>query len=104
MRMEASSAPKSIVEGQAEIKLTTEKVFYNPVQEFNRDLSVAVLTVFTDDYKKEKHEKAEKKNRNNGEDKEKKVEEVGTKIYIQTLFSTSLNQMKISRLKNYIQN
>lgn len=45
---------KSIIEGQAEIRLTSEKVFYNPVQEFNRDLSIAVLNVFTEDYKAEK--------------------------------------------------
>lgn len=57
MKMEASTvdvSTKSIKEGQAEIRLTTEKVFYNPVQEFNRDLSIAVLSVFTQDYKAEK--------------------------------------------------
>ncbi|XP_023944105.2 probable tRNA (guanine(26)-N(2))-dimethyltransferase isoform X2 [Bicyclus anynana] len=57
MKMEASTvatAKKSIQEGQAEIRLTSEKVFYNPVQEFNRDLSIAVLSVFTKDYMEEK--------------------------------------------------
>jgi tRNA (guanine26-N2/guanine27-N2)-dimethyltransferase len=34
-------------EGQAEILFPkTEEVFYNPVQEFNRDLSVAVISQF----------------------------------------------------------
>lgn len=49
---------KCIIEGQAEIRLTSDKVFYNPVQEFNRDLSIAVLNVFTEDYKAEKLAKA----------------------------------------------
>lgn len=63
--MEASTAvvtQKCIKEGQAEIRLTSDKVFYNPVQEFNRDLSIAVLSVFTKDYLEEKlaKEKARK--------------------------------------------
>lgn len=53
---------RSIVEGQAEIRVSSENVFYNPVQEFNRDLSIAVLSVFTDDYKKEMTEKMRIKN------------------------------------------
>ncbi|XP_073960468.1 tRNA methyltransferase 1 isoform X2 [Choristoneura fumiferana] len=96
MRMEASSAPKSIREGQAEIKLTTEKVFYNPVQEFNRDLSVAVLTVFVDDYKKEKHEKAEKKNKNSVEDKEKNVEGIEVSI-LEALSATGLRSIRYAK-------
>ncbi|XP_012544912.1 tRNA (guanine(26)-N(2))-dimethyltransferase isoform X2 [Bombyx mori] len=61
MRMETISNLKTIKEGQAEICLTTEKVFYNPVQEFNRDLSIAVLTLFIEDYKAEKLARFEKK-------------------------------------------
>lgn len=64
MRMassEASIDQKSIREGQAEICLTTEKVFYNPVQEFNRDLSIAVLSIFTEEYKAEKVARSEKR-------------------------------------------
>ncbi|GBP29771.1 Probable tRNA [Eumeta japonica] len=45
---------KTIREGEAEICLTSDKVFYNPVQEFNRDLSIAVLSSFIDDYKADK--------------------------------------------------
>lgn len=67
MKMETSTNQKSIKEGQAEICLTTEKVFYNPVQEFNRDLSIAVLTMFSDDYKAEKIAKAEQKAMNRKE-------------------------------------
>ena len=36
----------SIKEGQAEILVGNTNVFYNPVQEFNRDLSAAVLTIY----------------------------------------------------------
>lgn len=36
----------SIKEGQAEISVSDTNVFYNPVQEFNRDLSAAVLTIY----------------------------------------------------------
>lgn len=35
-----------IKEGKAEIQLLSDNVFYNPVQEFNRDLSIAVLRTF----------------------------------------------------------
>lgn len=65
--MESStSSNKSIKEGQAEICLTSEKVFYNPVQEFNRDLSIAVLSVFSEDYRNEKLEKEKKKKEGEG--------------------------------------
>ncbi|CAH2238806.1 probable tRNA (guanine(26)-N(2))-dimethyltransferase isoform X2 [Pararge aegeria] len=63
MKMETSStatSQKCIKEGQAEIRLASEKVFYNPVQEFNRDLSIAVLSVFTKDYIEEKLARAAK--------------------------------------------
>uniref|UniRef100_A0A1B6E8N8 Uncharacterized protein n=1 Tax=Clastoptera arizonana TaxID=38151 RepID=A0A1B6E8N8_9HEMI len=39
-----------IKEGSAEILLQTKNVFYNPVQEFNRDLSIAALTVFAEEH------------------------------------------------------
>ncbi|XP_072934880.1 tRNA (guanine(26)-N(2))-dimethyltransferase-like isoform X1 [Epargyreus clarus] len=52
---------KNIKEGCAVMRLKTDRVFYNPVQEFNRDMSIAVLAVFTKKYKQEQLEKAEKK-------------------------------------------
>ncbi|KAI5651474.1 n2,N2-dimethylguanosine tRNA methyltransferase domain-containing protein [Phthorimaea operculella] len=71
MKMDASTtaqvSSQSIKEGQAEICLKTDKVFYNPVQEFNRDLSIAVLTTFAQDFRKEKLEKEEKKARSRNE-------------------------------------
>nr|CAD7397168.1 unnamed protein product [Timema poppensis] len=46
-----SDAPFIIKEGAAEIVvLSSKNVFYNPVQEFNRDLSVAVLTLISEDH------------------------------------------------------
>ncbi|GJQ72207.1 hypothetical protein Trydic_g3298 [Trypoxylus dichotomus] len=41
---------QTINEGLASVK-TSGKVFYNPVQEFNRDLSISVLTAFVTNYK-----------------------------------------------------
>ncbi|KAJ2949554.1 hypothetical protein O0L34_g15473 [Tuta absoluta] len=71
MKMNASTtaqvSSQSIKEGQAEICLKTDKVFYNPVQEFNRDLSIAILTTFAQEYRKEKLEKAEKKAKSKSE-------------------------------------
>lgn len=55
---------KTIKEGKAEICLKTDKVFYNPVQEFNRDLSIAVLSVFTEDFISEKIQQKLKKTQN----------------------------------------
>ncbi|XP_014278781.1 tRNA (guanine(26)-N(2))-dimethyltransferase isoform X1 [Halyomorpha halys] len=44
-----------IREGKAEIiSSCSNKVFYNPVQEFNRDLSIAVLSVFAEEHINEK--------------------------------------------------
>ncbi|XP_046746811.1 probable tRNA (guanine(26)-N(2))-dimethyltransferase [Diprion similis] len=55
---ETRCAEESVVvrEGMAEILANEKKVFYNPVQEFNRDLSVAVLSIFA----KERHEACQK--------------------------------------------
>ncbi|XP_012274208.1 probable tRNA (guanine(26)-N(2))-dimethyltransferase [Orussus abietinus] len=44
--IEESRKPEIIKEGRAEILVHEKNVFYNPVQEFNRDLSIAVLSVF----------------------------------------------------------
>ena len=52
--------PESITEGSATIHVTNAQstdVFYNPVQQFNRDLSVAVINQFASD--REKDEKFE---------------------------------------------
>ncbi|XP_020298682.1 probable tRNA (guanine(26)-N(2))-dimethyltransferase [Pseudomyrmex gracilis] len=50
-----------ICEGKAQILVTDKNVFYNPVQEFNRDLSVAALTIFVREYNET--QKNKKKNK-----------------------------------------
>ncbi|XP_055595180.1 tRNA (guanine(26)-N(2))-dimethyltransferase [Uranotaenia lowii] len=54
---------KTISEGSAKL-LVGERVFYNPVQEFNRDLSICVLATFSRIYQKEKLQLAQKRARN----------------------------------------
>ncbi|XP_066586248.1 tRNA (guanine(26)-N(2))-dimethyltransferase isoform X2 [Prorops nasuta] len=49
--MSASENVENIREGEAEILVRNKNVFYNPVQEFNRDLSISVLSLFS----KERH-------------------------------------------------
>ncbi|XP_077284881.1 tRNA methyltransferase 1 isoform X2 [Arctopsyche grandis] len=39
-------------EGQAHFQLEADRVFYNPVQEFNRDLSIAVLRTYLANFKR----------------------------------------------------
>ena len=39
-----------IKEGAATVKCPAGKVFYNPVQQFNRDLSVLAIEVFSKGY------------------------------------------------------
>lgn len=41
-----STLPFLLSEGSAKINFPKGKVFYNPVQQFNRDLSIAVIKTF----------------------------------------------------------
>ncbi|EGD83555.1 hypothetical protein PTSG_12138 [Salpingoeca rosetta] len=51
-----------ITEGEATILFpSSDEVFYNPVQVFNRDLSTCVITAFAEQYLNERSEKARKK-------------------------------------------
>jgi tRNA (guanine26-N2/guanine27-N2)-dimethyltransferase len=43
-----------ICEGKAKILMKANEVFYNPVQEFNRDLSILIIRQFLEQYNKEK--------------------------------------------------
>ncbi|PSN57174.1 putative tRNA (guanine(26)-N(2))-dimethyltransferase [Blattella germanica] len=57
-QQESEPTAQVIKEGKAEIRLPPGKnVFYNPVQEFNRDLSIAVLTLCAEDLQKQLKEK-----------------------------------------------
>lgn len=41
-----SSLPFILNEGKAKINFPKGKVFYNPVQQFNRDISIATISTF----------------------------------------------------------
>ena len=49
--------PKVLQEGKAKILLDRKNIFYNPVQEFNRDLSIAVLSQYSRDRSQNINEK-----------------------------------------------
>ncbi|KAH9634627.1 hypothetical protein HF086_009279 [Spodoptera exigua] len=102
MKMDASTATKSIKEGKAEICLTTEKVFYNPVQEFNRDLSIAVLTIFTNEYKAEQLAKAEKRGKNKTQNTTEGIAETQTNnevdiSILEALSATGLRSIRYAK-------
>jgi tRNA G26 N,N-dimethylase Trm1 len=50
--MSSSLGAKTIAEGAAKISLPAGQVFYNPVQVFNRDLSVCCINTFLSEYPK----------------------------------------------------
>lgn len=50
--METKEEPKYIVEGSARI-FEEGNVFYNPVQEFNRDISILALNTFIEIFKQD---------------------------------------------------
>lgn len=55
-------------EGKARIQVPVSfKVFFNPVQEFNRDLSIAVLTLFAEDHFKEERSTTSKRKNKKGD-------------------------------------
>lgn len=54
MTLQSEKTIDTIQEGQATISITgNQEVFYNPVQEYNRDLSIAVIKTFLSIYKEE---------------------------------------------------
>ncbi|KAJ0175313.1 hypothetical protein K1T71_009454 [Dendrolimus kikuchii] len=96
MKMEQSAVQKSIKEGQAEILLKTDKVFYNPVQEFNRDLSIAVLTVFAKDYKAEKLERQARKAKKQDTDENDSSDKPDVSI-LEALSATGLRSIRYAK-------
>ncbi|RUP11544.1 tRNA methyltransferase [Jimgerdemannia flammicorona] len=55
----------TVTEGRATILFPkNNEVFYNPVQQFNRDMSIAAIRTWSELYLKEKRDKVEKKKRN----------------------------------------
>ena len=70
IQMEGLSTKFSLVtEGKAKI-LQPTSVFYNPVQEFNRDLTIAILSEFAEEHVKQTREKRHKKWKRENPDKE----------------------------------
>ncbi|KAI9288420.1 N2,N2-dimethylguanosine tRNA methyltransferase [Umbelopsis sp. AD052] len=64
----------TVTEGKATILFPkNNEVFYNPVQEFNRDMSIAAITTWSEIYFQEQREKLERKRAN----KAKKAAETG---------------------------
>jgi tRNA G26 N,N-dimethylase Trm1 len=60
IEMEGLSTKFSLVtEGKAKV-LQPASVFYNPVQEFNRDLTIAILSEFAEEHVKQAREKRHK--------------------------------------------
>ncbi|ORY00484.1 N2,N2-dimethylguanosine tRNA methyltransferase [Basidiobolus meristosporus CBS 931.73] len=58
-----------VTEGKATILFpTSNEVFYNPVQQFNRDMSIAAIKTWSEIYAEERRKKAEKKKANRGKD------------------------------------
>ncbi|KOB74411.1 tRNA (Guanine-N2-)-methyltransferase [Operophtera brumata] len=93
-----------IKEGKAEISLSTDKVFYNPVQEFNRDLSIAVLSVFTSEYTQEKIAKAQLKAEKRQKEGKEPVDELNredvSKIIANDISRTAVEVIKENILSN----
>jgi len=55
----------TVTEGKATILFPkNNEVFYNPVQEFNRDMSIAAITTWSEIYFQEQREKLERKKAN----------------------------------------
>lgn len=92
-----------ISEGQAKIK-TVGKVFYNPVQEFNRDLSISVLTTFAKKYEQEKIMKGKSRNKEENASeittsamKEKEVKDPGGITILEALSATGLRSIRYAK-------
>lgn len=80
---------KFIKEGTAEIFMEGH-VFYNPVQEFNRDISVCVLNTFIRNYKQEQ-EALKKKGRKKGS------EEPAKPVILEALSATGLRSIRYAK-------
>ncbi|XP_026481589.1 probable tRNA (guanine(26)-N(2))-dimethyltransferase [Ctenocephalides felis] len=95
-----------IKEGKAEVKFASN-VFYNPVQEFNRDLSIAVLSVFGEIFREEKHQKNNEQNTDAKTYEPGKVYDDGLSI-LEALSATGLRSVRyaleIPGLKNVVAN
>ncbi|ORX88056.1 N2,N2-dimethylguanosine tRNA methyltransferase [Basidiobolus meristosporus CBS 931.73] len=94
-----------VTEGQATILFpTSNEVFYNPVQQFNRDMSIAAITTWSEMFAEEKRQKAEKKRNNqaaaqqNGEASSDLNEEALKKFTVlEALSATGLRSIRYAK-------
>lgn len=91
---------KFIKEGKAQIWAANKDVFYNPVQEFNRDLSIAVLSLFaTDRWNKAlQTSKLEKDDKNStSQSAERKTESLKGITILEALSATGLRSIRYAK-------
>ncbi|KAG2180271.1 hypothetical protein INT43_004060 [Umbelopsis isabellina] len=85
-----------VTEGKATILFPkNNEVFYNPVQEFNRDMSIAAITTWSKIYFQEKQERIEKKRQN----KAKRAAEAGQSAPTDDSVHPSLQQRDFTILE-----
>lgn len=76
----------SITEGSAQI-VSESHVFYNPVQQFNRDLSLSVLTAYSRIVQAENKDKLNKNDKANCPSAVSSILKVNHKLYVDICFS-----------------
>ena len=97
----------AVTEGSAEILFDKDSVFYNPIQQFNRDMSVAAIKVWSQNFLQGKRKKMEKKNSSNCSEeassenavKEERKEEQEVWFNVSDKLSDKQKQRKLSQLK-----
>ncbi|KAL1927537.1 hypothetical protein VTP01DRAFT_3774 [Rhizomucor pusillus] len=90
-----------VTEGKATILFPKgNEVFYNPVQEFNRDMSIAAIRTWSEIYLAEKRERLEKKLAKAKDEKAKEEAEKHLKNYIDTEGFTILEALAASGLRS----
>ncbi|KAI7870600.1 N2,N2-dimethylguanosine tRNA methyltransferase [Spinellus fusiger] len=92
---------QTVTEGKATILFPKgNEVFYNPVQEFNRDMSIAAICTWSEIFMKEKRDKIEKKLERGQTEEEKKAIEEHLSGYIDTQGFTILEALAASGLRS----
>ncbi|KAI7884382.1 N2,N2-dimethylguanosine tRNA methyltransferase [Lichtheimia hyalospora FSU 10163] len=90
-----------VTEGKATILFPKgNEVFYNPVQEFNRDMSVAAIRTWSEMFLGEKRARIEKKVANSKDEKQRKESEERLKNHINTQSFTILEALAASGLRS----
>ncbi|KAI8138257.1 N2,N2-dimethylguanosine tRNA methyltransferase [Fennellomyces sp. T-0311] len=90
-----------VTEGKATILFPKgNEVFYNPVQEFNRDMSIAAIRTWSELFLAEKQARIEKKINNAKDEKAKKAAEEKLSHYVNTQSFTILEALAASGLRS----